>query len=762
MTKQTAPDGSIITPSYNEAGLLNGETVVHSDPAITTTYIKDIDYNEKGQRNKIIYGNDVITTFDYDKETFRLKRLETKRQNNDPLQDWYYTFDPVGNITHIEDKNIPVIFFDNQKITGVSTYTYDALYRLAEATGRENDTPLAFDSKDNWNDVAFMKQLNPGDPMAMRNYTQSYLYDSVGNILQMRHQAAGNNWTRDYIYQAANNRLISTQIGSETYTYPHHAQHGFMTAMPHLEDMGWNFKEELIKTIRQRRTDGGTPETTYYQYDGQGQRIRKITENQADAGDTPTKKEERIYIAGYELYKKHSGADAGLERISLSLMDKQHRFIMIDTETKRGLIWGRTSPEQTVRYQLHNHIGSAALELDETAQVISYEEYHPFGTTAYQAKNRDIKSAAKRYRYTGMERDEESGLEYHSARYYLPWLGRWGSCDPAGFVDAPNLYLYTLSNPVHFYDRSGRQTMEERIERIESPVGWFFAKTGYDIWNVMSLGTLSKVEAQKNLGTWQGVGESTFTAARNISNTASFGLQERIYETQMKEGPGLASIGKGVLKAGEDILPIEEADVLANPEATAEEKWRAGGMALSKTANLFALGLSVTSKNVTVPREKGQGTHTQSLSLKEVQARWQKEALKGQLRKTKPPKNIKQRRIWEKKHGKLDPIFQADHVVEMQLGGAPKKVSNLAPLDKTPNISAGPKIQKQIETHRLGQRYDRVLIEGERVPVNDVVGVPLVNQAANIPQGRESDQTKLYIPDIDMDVTLYHPKSTIH
>ncbi|MFN3533304.1 MAG: toxin TcdB middle/C-terminal domain-containing protein [Candidatus Brocadia sp.] len=456
ITKQTAPDGSIITPSYNEAGLLNGETVAHADPAITTVYIKDIDYNEKGQRNKIIYGNDVITKFYYDKETFRLKRLETKRQNNDPLQDWHYTFDPVGNITHIEDKNIPVVFFDNQKITGVSTYTYDALYRLREATGRENNAALTFDSKDNWNDAPFMHQLNPGDPMAMRNYTQSYLYDSVGNILQMRHQAAGNNWTRDYIYQAANNRLISTQVGANTYTYPHHPQHGYMTAMPHLEDMGWNFKEEIIKTIRQRRIDGGTPETTYYQYDGQGQRIRKITENQADAGDTPTKKEERIYTAGYELYKKHSGADAGLERISLSLMDEGHRFVMI--ETRNDVDDG--TEKHLVRYQLHNHLGSASLELDATAQVISYEEYHPYGTTAYQAKNAAIKSAAKRYRYTGMERDEEGGLYYHGARYCAPWLGWWISADPKQLSDGVNLFDYAKCNPTMFFDETGTQSSE--------------------------------------------------------------------------------------------------------------------------------------------------------------------------------------------------------------------------------------------------------------------------------------------------------------
>jgi len=201
-----------------------------------------------------------------------------------------------------------------------------------------------------------------------------------------------------------------------------------MTAMPHLEEMGWNFKEELIKSIHQKRTDGGTPETTWYQYDGQGQRIRKITENQADAGITPTKKEERIYIAGYELYKKHSGTDAGLERISLSLMDEGHRFVMI--ETRNDVDDG--TEKHLVRYQLHNHLGSASLELDSSndAKVISYEEYHPFGTTAYQAKNSAIKSVSKRYRYTGMERDEENGLEYHGARYYLPWLGRWLSCDP--------------------------------------------------------------------------------------------------------------------------------------------------------------------------------------------------------------------------------------------------------------------------------------------------------------------------------------------
>jgi len=459
ITKQIAPDGSIITPSYNKSGLLNGETVLHPDKVQTNTYIINIDYNEKGQRNKIIYGNNVTNKFHYDKETFLLKRLETKYQNNDPLQDWFYTYDPVGNITHIEDRNIPVVFFNNQKVTGISEYTYDALYQLTVASGRENNAALALNAQDNWNDAPFMHQLNPGDPIAVRNYTQNYRYDKVGNMMQMKHVAAGNNWTRDYTYETSNNRLKMTQVGSEMFTYLH-TQHGFITALPHLQEMGWNFKEELIKTIKQKRTDGGTPETTYYQYDGQGQRIRKITENTANAGETPTLKNERIYISGYELYKNHSGTDAGLERISLSLIDKGHRFVMIDMETKPkyilGIPFGRTSTEFTTRYQLHNHLGSSALELNETGDIISYEEYHPFGTTAYQAINASIKAAAKRYRYTGMERDEETGLEYHSARYYLPWLGRWISSDPIGIGDGVNGYIYVKNNPISNADTNGK------------------------------------------------------------------------------------------------------------------------------------------------------------------------------------------------------------------------------------------------------------------------------------------------------------------
>jgi len=473
ITKQTTPDKSVITPAYNATGLLKAEKVSLFDfksglPGASSDYIKLIDYNEKGQRNKIIYGNDVTTKFTYDDKNFRLKRLETVPKNTAALnsdkgceQDWHYTFDAVGNITQIEDKKIPVVFFDNQKTTGISEYTYDALYRLRMATGRENHVALSSNHKDNSNDVSFINQLSAGDPMSMRNYTQKYSYDSVGNMTQMKHEATDNNWTRNYTYEAFNNRLTKTEVGAETFSYTHHAHHGYMLTMPHLEDLGWNFKEELVKSIKQKVSPGnGTAESTYYQYDGSGQRIRKITESQAAAGQQPTRKEERIYIAGFETYKTYEADAVNFERVSLSLMDQGHRFVMVE-RVGRNKASAPVAPNRVgdtlIRYQLHNHQGSAALELDESARVISYEKYHPFGTTANQANNKAIKAAAKRYRYTGMERDEETGLEYHSARYYVPWLGRWLSADKIGIGDGVNMYGYCKGNPLRLLDLNGKQ-----------------------------------------------------------------------------------------------------------------------------------------------------------------------------------------------------------------------------------------------------------------------------------------------------------------
>jgi RHS repeat-associated protein len=140
-----------------------------------------------------------------------------------------------------------------------------------------------------------------------------------------------------------------------------------------------------------------------------------------------------------------------LERETLHIMDDKQRVALVETRTQGD----DGTPVQLERYQFGNHLGSASLELDAAGQIISYEEYYPYGSTSYQAVDKTLKAAGKRYRYTGKERDEENGFGYHGARYYAPWLGRWTSCDPAGFVDGTNLYAYCRENPVIRKDERG-------------------------------------------------------------------------------------------------------------------------------------------------------------------------------------------------------------------------------------------------------------------------------------------------------------------
>lgn len=464
------PDNSRIHPAYNEANLLERVEVNLRGASAVTTFVSDIDYNAKGQRELIEYGNGVRTTSEYDRETFRLTHLRTLR-GAELLQDLSYTYDPVGNITTIRDESQQAIYFNNQVVEAHAEYTYDAIDRLIEATGREHIGQVS-QPQSSWNDEFRVNLPHPQDGQAMRRYTQGYEYDGVGNILQLIHQSQNGDWTRDYAYNEAslieppltNNRLSSTEVGGAVETYTHDA-HGNMTHMPHLSLMRWDYQDQLEATSRQVVNNGGTPETTYYVYDAAGQRVRKVTERQAAAGQTATRRNERIYLGGFEVYREFDadGITIALERETLHIMGDQQRVALIETRT----MGNDGSPAQFIRYQLGNHLASAGLELDEGGSIISYEEYYPYGSTSYQAGRSLVEISRKRYRYTGKERDGETGLNYHRARYYATWLGRWTAADPTGLLAGINRFRYGSNNPLNRIDPAGTIDIPLKVPSLE-------------------------------------------------------------------------------------------------------------------------------------------------------------------------------------------------------------------------------------------------------------------------------------------------------
>jgi RHS repeat-associated protein len=474
----TAPEGSVYRPRFNDASQLEAVDVNirgarEQGRQVWSPFVRHINYDAKGQRQVIRYANGTVTKYEYERTTFRLHRLHTSRsggghaavifKDSGIVQDLHYTYDPTGNITRIEDAALDTVFHGNHRVDPVSEFTYDPLYRLLAATGREHAAQSSFSfapAHGDYRDFPFVGAARLHDLQALRNYTEHYDYDPVGNLMRLHHQAPDGHFERDYAYDSlslldprvSSNRLSHTSVQDGPLTvierYRHDA-HGNMTQMPHLPSMAWDFLDRLRETQRQV-VNHGTPEATYYVYDQTGQRARKIT-----LRHDGTRLRERYYIGGFEIFRAYRAGRVEHQRETLHVMDDKRRIALIETRTVED---GRPSllVAPVSRYQFANSVGSASLELDQAGGLLTYEEYSPYGNSTFQAGD-CAEVSLKRYRYTGKERDEENGFNYHGVRYYAPWLGRWTSCDPAGFVDGPNLFAFTRGNPIKYTDGSGTQ-----------------------------------------------------------------------------------------------------------------------------------------------------------------------------------------------------------------------------------------------------------------------------------------------------------------
>jgi RHS repeat-associated protein len=505
VTSAISPDASEALPVYNEASQLR-QLSVRIRGGEPVQFVSRVDYDAKGQRTRIEYDSGVATTYMRDPNAFRLSQIATTRLSDGArLQDLAYTYDAAGNIVAIADGAQQTNYFDNGVVSPSALYEYDALYRLRRAEGREL-IALATQGKVTWDDAPRVGQPNPNDHAAMQRYVEQYVYDPAGNILSMTHSATHNSWTRAYQYATDSNRLLATD--GDAYAYD---PHGNMTAMPHLPSIGWNEHDQL------RIVDLGGGGTAYYVYDATGQRVRKVIETQGALV------KERIYLGGVEIYRERVGGVMRLERETLHVMDDTQRIALVETLTRdEGAAIATPSP--VIRYQLANHLGTAALELSASFAIVSYEEYYPYGSTSYQAGTSAAEVSLKRYRFTGKERDEETGLYYHGARYYAPWLGRWTATDPSEMSDGLNVYVYCHARPIGLFDPTGcaGQT-EEQLNRSHPdsvpdnrpplPVGEF-------VKNHIFTGTQEQKDfkAQRAIGIFTGIGRAVSNAWKTIFN----------------------------------------------------------------------------------------------------------------------------------------------------------------------------------------------------------------------------------------------------
>src|SRR6201995_254484 len=127
-----------------------------------------------------------------------------------------------------------------------------------------------------------------------------------------------------------------------------------------------------------------------------------------------------------------------------------------------------------VFYYFSDHLKTASVITDVAGTIKAESDYYPWGGEL-QFTNND----SNHYKFTGKERDTETGLDYFGARYYSNGLGRWVSADwsltpiPVPYADfgdpqSLNLYSYVRNIPTTGTDAEGHCPSCDVIKQIDS------------------------------------------------------------------------------------------------------------------------------------------------------------------------------------------------------------------------------------------------------------------------------------------------------
>jgi RHS repeat-associated protein len=461
--RDTLPDGTVRAYEYLPSGPLARVRITTPDGTLVDKPIVDgASYGARGERQTLALGNGAALQYGYDAETYRLK-TQTATLGARSLQRLRYTHDPVGNLVRLTDdaQEGPGAVISGVVVPARRDYVYDAHYRLRQASGRVHQALLQTDHvPSNPGTFKGTRHLSLSNGAAVERFTRTYDYDASGNLRYIKHVGKSQSFTTDLWISATSNRSLPA-LDANNLPIPAPENNfdgaGNLREMPHLRRIDWSFRGSLGRAVVIERP-GGTDDGERYVYGGDGLRVRKISTRVVYGGKIETTEKvyfgdserKRIRLDGtviFERWTTHVGD--GAQRVALV-----HRWIKDDHAREVDDV---TQPR--VHYQLNTHQGSSALELDETGNLISYEEYFPYGGTAFLAGDNLREVARKEYRYSGKECDDVTGLYDYGHRYYAPWMGRWLSPDPIGPKDDLNLYQFVRGNPVNNVDHDGLETV---------------------------------------------------------------------------------------------------------------------------------------------------------------------------------------------------------------------------------------------------------------------------------------------------------------
>jgi RHS repeat-associated protein len=330
---------------------------------------------------------------------------------------------PFGGLTSMTQGATPITTTDayNKRLQPVT---------LSAATGAATILSLSYDFHLAAGDNGDVFQIvNNRD----NNRTQNFTYDGSNRISQAN--TTGPNWGETFTIDPwANLTNRGPVAGKTNYELLNASPASVLNQLP---GYGYDAAGNL--------TSNGSAAYTYdaenrllttagvtYTYDGDGKRVKK---------------------SNGTLYWTGTGSDPLTESDLSGTIQKEYIFFAGKRVARRDV-----PGTPSVKYYFSDHLGSASVITNASGAMPPLEEsdYYPYGGEIV-VTNGD----PNQYKFTGKERDTESGLDYFGARFNASTIGRFMTPDGGADQDTRepqswNLYSYVHNNPLNRTDADGR------------------------------------------------------------------------------------------------------------------------------------------------------------------------------------------------------------------------------------------------------------------------------------------------------------------
>ena len=490
----------------------------------------------------------------------------------------------------------------------------------------------------------------------------SVSYDDLHRLLSFTRPGTGQ--TVSCTYDSVGNMTLDSENGSGAYTYgpsagrlPHAVEsaNGVYYAYDPAGNMVVRGNQQLFYDADNRLTNVVTPTgNVTFGYDGSGARLWK----QGAATNTL-----QVWIGGN--YEEKDGK------------------ILFHISAGDRVVCTFDAASTVFEYYHPDHLHSAEILSTSSGGLYQHYEYSAYGQGRYTNSGTAFPISR---RYTSQVLDEETGLYFYGARYYDPVLGRF--IQPDGLIteefnpQAYDRYAYALDNPLRFVDPSGHA-----------------GKEAADWW----AGIVNSVFLNLTAGSQS----SVYIGTMGTANTLVGGLADPL---RLGSDAGRLSATGGTPGeiAGAALTELGRAAALVPVGAAIGKGTEVVADSLVSTGGEEALTATATSRagvDLTLKYKPGWSASQRAAADAKAAA-----LTEADTTVVKSPAREGSAQAKYRKAAGLDSNTDADHIVDLQLGGK-DSIDNVQGLDKSVNRSLGAQIHHQTQDLKEGTVINNVIIE---------------------------------------------------